>query len=213
MPQDEIDRLNKEENLAPVRLPSGGAHYVHEREVGYFNERRDRYQKDNHFTNVSDLQDLDRLIVAELLVQRWGTWVSQKRDYWAEAVDENALSKQIKDYSGEIRQLKKSLGLDKETRDKVKGEDSVDAYIRALRQRAHEFGVMRNEQSAKSIELWQQLVGLLTLYGNCTADERIEQHCTPEEIINWLNEFARPQFDAIDEAFRTETQRMWIRKQ
>lgn len=213
MPQDQIDRLNTEDGLAPVRLPSGGLHYVHEREVGYFDERRDRYLRDNHFINVSDFQDLDRLIVAELLVQRWGTFVSQKRDYWGEAVDENNLQKAIKDHSGEIRQLKKSLGLDKETRDKVKGEDSVDAYIKALRQRAAEFGVMRDMQSAKAIELWQHLVGVITLYNNCDEDERLEQHCTAPEIIKWIDEVARPEFDVIDAHFRHEKQRMWIRKQ
>lgn len=213
MPQDEIDRLNKEDNLKPVRLPSGGLHYVHEREVAYFDERRDRYLRDNHFTNVSDFQDLDRLLVAEVLVQRWGTWVSQKRDYWGEPVDENNLQKAVKDHSGEIRMVKKSLGLDKETRDKVKGEDSVDAYIKALRQRAHEFGVMRDMQSAKAVELWQHLIGVITLYNNCNEDERIEQHCMPEQIIKWIDDVARPEFDEIDKVFRAEKQRMWIRKQ
>lgn len=213
MPQDEVDRLNSEDNLAPVRLPSGGLHYVHDREVAYFDERRDRYQKDNHFTNISDLQDLDRLLMVELLVQRWSTFLSQKRDYWGDPVDENALQKAIKDHSGEIRLLKRALGLDKETRDKVKGEGSVDAYIGALRQRAHEFGVMRNDQAAKAIELWQQLLGTITLYEKCDTDERIEQHCTPEEVVDFIREVLRPQFEEVDAVFREGKQKMWIRKQ
>lgn len=213
MPQDEIDRLNREDNIAPVRLPSGGLHYVHDREVAYFDERRDRYLKDNKFTNVSDLQDLDRLLVVELLVQRWGTWLSQKRDYWGDPVDENAAQKAIKDHSNEIRQTKRALGLDKETRDKVRGEDSVDAYISALRHRARQFGYMRNEQASKAIELFQQLSGIVTLYENCDDDERIQQHCTPQEILDWVIQEARPQFEKIDAEFRKGEQSMWIRKQ
>lgn len=169
--------------------------------------------KDNKFTNVSDLQDLDRLLVMELLVQRWGTWLSQKRDYWGEPVDENAAQKAIKDHSTEIRQTKKSLGLDKETRDKVRGEDSVDAYIRNLRQRAKEFGVTRNKQAAKAIELFQEISGVVMLYEKCDTEERIQQHCTPEEIVNWFIATVRPKFEVIDEEFRKTSQKMWIRKQ
>lgn len=213
MPHDDFDDLNKQDNLAPVRLPSGGLHYVHEREVAYFNERRDRYQTDNHFTNISDLQDLDRLLVEELLVQRWQTWISQRRDYWGDDVPENDLMKATKDHSNEIRQLKKSLGVDKETREKQKGEGSLEAYLNALRLRAKEFGYMRDEQAAKAIELWQRLNGTLTLFENCDEDERIQQHCTPEEVLLWIISELRPEFEEIDKKFRDEKQRMWIRNQ
>lgn len=212
MTHNDFDDLQAEDQLEPVRLPSGGLHYVHQREVAYFNDRRDRYLADNHFTNVSDLQDLDRVLVLELLVQRWGTWVSQRRDYWGDDVDENAIQKAIKDHSIEIRNLKKSMGLDKETRDKIRGEDSIDAYLKALRLRAKEFGYFRDEQSAKAIELWQELNGVLTLYENCDETERIQQHCTPDEVMRWIINVLRPKFDAIDTEFR-KTQRMWIRKQ
>lgn len=213
MPHDNFDDLNKQDNLAPVRLPSGGLHYVHEREVAYFNERRERYQKDNHFTNISDLQDLDRLLVTELLVQRWQTWVSQRRDYWGDDVPENDLMKAIKDHSLGIRQLKKTLGVDKETRDKQRGEDSVESFLSSLRLRAREFGYMRDEQSAKAIELWQRLNGTLTLYQNCDEEERIQQHCTPDEVLQWIINELRPEFDIIDAKFREGVQKMWIRKQ
>jgi hypothetical protein len=212
-PQSDVDKLNKQDNLSAVMLPSGGLFYVHDREVAYFNDRCSKYQTDNHFTNISDLQDLDRLLVAELLIQRWGTWVSQKRDYWNDPVDENATQKMIREHSGEVRQLKKALGLDKETRDKVRGEDSVDAYVKALRRRAKEFGYMRNAQAAKAIELWQELSSIILLYDNCDEQERIQQHCTPDEIMHWITTVGRPAFDVIDAEFRKTSQRMWIRNQ
>lgn len=201
------------DEMKVVPLPSGSAFKVHNSELGYFMDRCDRYQKDNHFSNISDIQDIDRLIITELLVWRWEIWVSQNHDYWGDEIDEVAYARQIKDHSAEIRQLKKALGLDKETRDKQRGEDSVDAYINALRQRAKEFGVMRDEQSAKSIELFQQVSALITLYHNCDDGERHEQKCTEKDIIKWLTESAVPEFERIDEHFRDTKQRMWIRKQ
>jgi hypothetical protein len=207
------DQQNVEDDMKVVPLPSGSAFKVHNSELGYFMDRCDRYQKDNHFSNISDIQDIDRLIITELLVWRWEIWVSQNHDYWGDEIDEVAYARQIKDHSAEIRQLKKALGLDKETRDKQRGEDSVDAYINALRQRAKEFGYMRDEQSAKSIELFQQLSALVTLYHNCDDGERHEQKCTEAHIIAWITDKAMPEFEEIDEEFRDKKQKMWIRKQ
>ena len=209
----DIDKLNKEDGLNPVMLPSGSKFFVHKGEVQYFNDRVQRYQADNHFTNMSDLQDLDRLIVTELLVWRWGMWVSQKRDYWGDPIDENQWQKAIKDHSAEIRQLKKSLGLDKETRDKQKGEGSFEEYLKNLRMRAKEFGVMRNEQACKAIELFQQLKSLVILHNNCDEQERAEQHIRLEDLLDWIENTAIPEFDEIDEKFRQTSQRYWIAKQ
>lgn len=209
---DDIQR-NAEDDLKVVMMPSGSAFYCHEKEVQYFNDRGQRYLKDNHFTNISDLQDLDRLIITELLVWRWEMWVSQNRDYWGDPIDEVAYARQIKEHSAEIRQLKKALGIDKETRDRQRGEDSVDAYLAALRQRAREFGYMRNMQAAKSIELFQQLSALVDLYKNCDEQERREQKCTLEDILSWLDTIAIPEFRIIDEKFRHEQQRTWVQKQ
>jgi len=209
----EIDRMNQEDGLKIVVTPSGTKFYVHESEVSYFQERTKKYQSDNHFTNISDLQDLDRLIIAELLVWRWGMWVSQKRDYWGEAIDENAWQKAIKEHSAEIRQLKKSLGLDKETRDKQRGEGSVDDYLNKLRARAKEFGIVRNEQAAKAIELFQELKALLVLHENCDETERREQKVSTEDLMDWLTSTAIPEFDKIDEDFRQSSQKYWIRQQ
>lgn len=199
------------DNLSPVMLPSGGLFNVHDKEVQWFNDRRTKYLQDNHFTNISDLQDLDRLLTTELLVWRWSIWVSQKSDYWGDPIDENAWQKAIKEHSAEIRQLKKSLGLDKESRDKQKGEGSPAHYLENLRERAKHFGYMRNEQSNKAIELFQQLKALLVLHDNCDEQEQIEQKITAEEFLSWIRETAIPEFDEIDEKFRSEQQTYWIR--
>lgn len=208
---DPVAQMNKDDNLSPVRMPSGSIFYVHDKEVQYFNDRVKKYLSDNVFTNISDLQDVDRLIIAELLIWRWGVWVSQKRDYWGEAIDENVWQKAIREHSAEVRQLKKSLGIDKETRDKQRGEGSIDDYLQKLRQRALALGYTRDKQTAKAIELFMQLEAIITLYRNCDDKERAEQKATKDDVIQWIEQIAIPEFKVIDEAFR-KNQRMWIRE-
>jgi len=106
-----------------VRSPSGSdLNLQTSEEADWYESRRDRYLADNMFPNVSDLQDLDRLLLLEVLCYRWGLWMGQGFDYLYARVDEGQLKDNIQKYSVEIRLLKASLGIDKATRDKEKGE-------------------------------------------------------------------------------------------
>jgi hypothetical protein len=196
-----------------VSLPSGAAFPVHSEEVDWFVERAALYLSQNHFPNISDLQDVDRMLTLELMVFRWSTWLSRQQDYWGDAVDADDLQRSLKEYSTELRQLKKLLGIDKVARDRQRGEDSVAAYIQNLLVRAREFGVMRERQLDKSIELFQQLKALMTLHTNCDETEQREMHVTQEDVFEWIKDVAIPEFDAVDEYFRRNQQRLWIRSQ
>lgn len=202
-----------DDELRPVMLPSGGLFQVYDREVGYFQERVKKYLSDNHFTNVSDLATLDQVLMGELLTWRWNNWISQQKDYWGDPVDESGMAKTIKDTSSELRQLKNQLGMDKVTRDRQRGEDSVAAYIKNLRIRAREFGINREKMCGKSIELFQQLKAEITLYDNCTEDERKEIGKTTPELLDWIRNELIPEFDEVDQYFRTHQQKMWVREQ
>lgn len=204
----------EDDGMRAVTLPSGAAGLVHEDEVTYFRERSKRYMKDNSFHNISDLQDIDRLLVAELLWFRYGFWLATQRNYWGEQVDEKELHRAIKDLSVEIRALKKSLSLDKETRDKQRGEDSPAAYIVELRRRAREFGYMRERQLDRALELFNELKSKVSLYDNCNEDERVEMGIqTPDKILDWIREEVIPKYDEVDQHFRDNEQKYWIRKQ
>lgn len=117
----------------------------------------------------------------------------------------------LHDYSGEVRQLKKMLGIDKVARDKQKGEGSVSEYIENLRAQAKEFGIMRETQLDKGIELSQQLIALITLSDNCDEHEQRELHVTVPDVVDWIREVYIPEFQAVDEHFREHSQRTWIR--
>lgn len=200
-----------EEGL-PVDLPSGVTFYVlTQDEVEYVRSRVSRYLADNHFVNVSDLQDVDRMVTMELLVHRWTLWLSRGKDYFDDDVDEKAFRASVGDYSTEVRQLKKSLGIDKLTRDRTRGDDSVPEYLAQLRTRAKEFGVMRENQLGKALELFNQLKTLVTLHDNCDETERIEMRYSMLDIFEWMRQVAFPEFDAIDEHFRLNQQKFWVR--
>jgi hypothetical protein len=196
-----------------VGTPSGATlEVLTDSEVAYFRDRHTRYLKDNRLVNISDLQDLDRVLAMELMVWRWQSWTLKGMDWWGNDIDEKDLRGSIKAYSSELRALKETLGLDKATRDKEKGED-VATYIEKLRERAKQFGVMRNEQCAKIITLFQELAALIMLMHNTTGypDEQKEQLCSEQDVIKWIVDVALPEFNAIDSEFKTNEQRFWIR--
>ena len=197
----------------PVALPSGATFYVQtDSEKEYVEERVEKYLSHNHFTNISDFQDIDKMVTFELFMHRWSLWLSKGMDYFGNAVDEKSLARQINEFATEMRQLKKNIGIDKVSRDRQRGDDSVAAYLDKLKQRAKEFGITRNQQASKSIELFQELKALITFHDNADEIERAENHVKVDDILDWIRETAIPEFDKIDSEFRKTQQKMWIRE-
>lgn len=201
---------DEEPEKVEVNGPSGATFVVFKgHEEDYFNETVKRYLEDNKFVNISDLQDLDQVMKMELLAYRWGYWLMNGMDYWGQPFIEDDIRKSLTEMSKEIRLLKKSLGMDKTSRDRDKGE-SIVSYIENLKERAKEFGVMRNEQAVMAINLWKELEGKITLYENADEIEKRELEADFNDIYKWLIETAFPKFNKIDEDFRSTSQRYWI---
>lgn len=196
-----------------VGLPSGATYSVlTDGEEHYLRDKIERYLSDNHFVNVSDMLDIDRMIVFELLIHRWTLWISRGRDYYDEDVNTKQLADMVKDYSTEVRQLKRSLGVDKASRERTRGDDSVAALWENLKRRAGEFGYMRNEQFTQVITSFQRIKAMVTFHDKCDEVERKENACTVEDVVDVLREEIA-KFDRIDEKFRFGKQALWIRNQ
>jgi hypothetical protein len=211
---EEYDAFNSDAERSTIKVhgPSGAAYEViHESEKDYWESIVTRYLHDYRFTNINDLQDLDRVVSTELLLYRYQLWLQLEKDYWGQSIDISETNKYTKEKSAELRQIKKALGIEKSAREKDQG-DSVAAYIEDLRVRAHEFGVMRNEQAEKAITLWQELIALMTFHDKCTPQERKEQHIEIEDLIKWIR-MTIPEFQEIDKKFRETTQKYWIAEQ
>ena len=205
-----------------IRMPSGSFQPVMNfREQQHLEHRVAQYHEHNQLTNIADLAELDRLLVLELMVHRIGVWLGQGRDYQGEDINERQLQDQLNSHSTEIRLVKKTLGLDRPARERAKGEGSVAHYWEQLRVRAKAFGILRNEQSAKSIELAMQLISLIQVHDNAKDEkERENLHCTQKDIMTWVREHFIPEMLAIDQKFRTEktgvddvpAQTYWVRE-
>jgi hypothetical protein len=196
-----------------VELPSGATYYVHtDGEEHYLRDKITRYLSDNHFVNISDMQEIDRMITFELLIHRWSMWLARGKDYWNEPINTKQYSDMVQDYSREVRQLKKGLGVDKSSRDRTRGDDSVAALWDNLLRRAREFGYTRNEQMIQVITSFHRIKAMIILYKNTDEIERKENACELADVLEVIEEEIA-KFDAIDESFRFDKQALWIRSQ
>lgn len=201
-----------------VAMPSGTYQPVlTEFEQAYLTDRVARYTEQFGFTNVGDLQDVDRVLVMELFCHRWGIWLGQGHKYDGDRIDEAALVRDLEKYNLRLSVMKKTLGIDKPTRDRQRGEGSVYQYLSELPRRAKAFGIMRNRQAGKAVELAMELIGHVTAYRNAPDDEeRRKLRITAEDIMDYVWNVFRPEMESIDKDFREkgpDAQRMWIRDQ
>ena len=196
--------------LYPVATPSGGqVNLQTPEEADWYDQRRDQYLSQNKFPNVSDLLDLDRLLQMEVMVFRWGQWISQGFDYLHTLVDSQELQKHIREYSREIRELKVALSIDKVSRDKDKGESLPD-YLTTLLERAKTFGYHRNHQYERAVTLMYELRSMVLTHDRCDEEERDELDLSPETIMEWIRTNMIAEWDEIDQSFR-ENQKIWVR--
>lgn len=208
----EFDSDGLDGGTIKVKAPSGAIYdVIHECEKDYWESIVTKYMADYRFTNINDLQDLDRIVSTELLLYRYQSWLQLEKDWWGQTIDIGETNKYYKEKSMELRLIKKALGIEKVTREKDQG-DSMAAYIEQVRRRAHEFGIMRNEQAVKATTLWQELIALMTFHDKCTPEERKEQHIEIEDLVEWIRQTI-PEFMEIDEKFRKTTQKYWISEQ
>jgi len=177
-----------------------------------FNDLSSRYTSDNIFQNVSDLQDLERIIHMEVLHLRYSTWISTESDYYGDAIDAKQLASIIKDFSMELRQLKKAVGIDKPSRQRESGETLSD-YIEQLKKRAGAYGVKRQNQLTVALTLFNELSAKITLHDNCTEQERKDLSAKPEDILAWIRDTAIPEYEEIDAWFIEHQQKTWIQDQ
>jgi hypothetical protein len=166
------------------------------------------YKRDFAFTNASDLGELDRILFHEVQIHRWTTWLALEKDYNGKKIDPGRLQKQIGEWSNELRQIKKELGISKVIRDKEKGGSFVERWEH-LRRHAMELGVVRNQQMVKAIAILRELFGKIQMSDNSTPDEQFEFRARQEDIIQWIRE-QKEEFDQIDKTFREGSQKLWI---
>jgi hypothetical protein len=183
-------------------------------ERDFYNEQQKKYTTENTFSAVSDLQDLDRMLFMELLVYRATCWLASGKNYYKEILgpgEEADCRKVIKENSPLISTIKNDLGLTKAQREKD-AFTSVGSYIVNLKARAREHGIHREKQVHKALSLINQLFSMVGAYDRSDEVERFKLGLEkPDDILDWVREVMRPEFDAIDTAWR-QNQRAWLRE-
>jgi hypothetical protein len=208
--QQSIDTVSGKVTIYTVKSATGtDVHLQAKSEADWYRSQREKYQSQNHFTNISDLQDLDRLLTLEVMVHRWSTWLTQGFNYDGEHIEPHMLKSNIADYSKEIRAIKAALGIDRVTRDKDKGE-TVGDYLTNLLRRAKEFGVQRNKEYETAVTLMWELINRVQTYDRCDDLERRDLNLSPESILEWVRTQVIPEWNTITTSFQDD-QRMWIR--
>lgn len=169
-----------------------------------------KYLDEYKFENISDLQDLDRLVSLELLSYRYTAWLIRGSDYDNLKFAEKDVRDHKVKVDKEIRDLKKSLGMDRKNRFESEQQSTAE-YLNNLLRRAKEFGVHRNSQVAKSMDLFNDLKTMIGLHDRTDEEERRHLGVDTEQILDWIRNQAIPEYDEIDNAFRKE-QRYWIQE-
>jgi hypothetical protein len=195
-------------------IGASGVEYtvINDEEKAYWNRALTRYVDQYRFDNIADLQDLDRVLVGETLCHRYGSWLIRDADYDGRSIEEiqAKLTKDKLDQEKETRLLKEKMGLNRAKR-QDSDTQAMHEYLADLKKRGLEFGVHRDGQIAKAIDLLHECFTQVGLYFRTDEEERAHLGVTPLEIMDWLNTSAREEFDAIDEAFR-KNQKLWIKE-
>lgn len=211
---DELLRLlgedEEEQAFVVVEGAAGTQYHLLNMEEGrWFEVSLERYTEQYHFENIADLQDLDRLLGLELLSYRYANWLLREADYDGNPFDDKAVREHKDKVDKEIRGIKQHMGVGRKTRVESESQ-SVSDYLQDLLGRATEFGVHRDEQNAKILNLFMELKKLIGLHQRTDEEEQKELQVSLEDIYTWIVEVAIPEFDALDDHFR-KNQLMWIR--
>ena len=186
-----------------------------DKEKKYYEEARDKYLAENKFTAASDLRGLERLLLLEVQAYRCQWQIAAGVDYdlnFLTPQQETLLHKTMKELAPMISTLQNDLGLTKAQRDKDSHE-SVGAYINELKVRAKAFGVFREKQLGKALELTKELFSVAGAYKRSNDAERKKLGFeSAEDVVDWVIEVMKPQFDEVDEYFREHDQKNWIRR-
>jgi hypothetical protein len=206
---DEFDGIARVE----VRMVSGETvRVLGDVEARWFNATRDSYLSQLQFTETTDLRDLDRLLVLELMIFRWTQQLAAGQDYIGLEIDEEKIRKNIREYSAAVTQIKESMGLSKKARDDAANAGDFATWLADLKMRAKAFGIHREHQLTKALVLMNELLSIVSAYDRSDTEERDKLGFTNEtEIVDWVRTVMAVEYADVDRHFRENDQRYWIR--
>lgn len=194
-----------------VEQPGGGTlHLQTLDEVDLYKTQMARYIEDYHLAQPNDLFLLGALLQQQVLAYRAQQKISGLvpqfdagglptghfiKDPDAKPKDNAAAVKELTDATNQVRTLEKSLGVDKETREKG-GQYTVADYIKTLKKLGHEYGVHIAARVLLFEEIFNEAGWRVRLLLNGDAEDRAYHDLTPEKFVKWMDEKVKEVEDA-----------------
>lgn len=193
-----------------IEMPAGGKLPLQTiEEVDLIEESRDRYLGDFKITQQSD-----KLAVGSLLVLHLEVFRAQQRINGMEPeVDANGVPTGLYKRSNikgtdrtaafnillksqqEIRDLEKSLGIDKKTRD-AGGQYDVQSYVDTVKGAAREYGIHLSKRYVRYEKFVRELRVKLRMLDNLDAEDLQQENLTPDTVFA----FIRAELVALEDA-------------
>lgn len=182
-----------------VDLPSGGSlHLQSQDEVDLWEESHKRYVEDYGFAAQNDLILLGAILTNQLAMYRAqirmngmepefdaaGLPTGRYTKANLKASDMSAAQAIVIKSAGEIRELEKSLGVDKKTRE-AGGQVTVASYISTAKEAAREYGIHLSKRLMAYEKFNMELRWKLRLLANGDAEDKAYHDISEDKICAW----------------------------
>ena len=208
-----------------VELPAGGRLLLHSvDEVDLWEESAKRYIGDYQLSQQNDLLLLGAILSQQLAMFR----AQQRMNGMAPKLDDRGLPTgkyerrevKVSDLSAaqatitkasvEIRELEKTLGIDKKARE-AGGTHTVQNYVSTLKEAARKYGIHLSKRMQAYEKVMMEARWKLRLLRNGDAEDRAYHKLTPQGILDWL-ERELEQLEDVDKTYAREKHRVFLAK-
>lgn len=183
-------------------------------EAEWYEATRDRYLAETKFTENTDLQDLDRVLLLELMIFRWGMQLTAGVDYAGDMINEKQMALDIKGFNDMVNKVKEQMGLSVKARNSAANDGNFASWFADVKSRARMFGIHREAQLGKALALMSELATIVGAYDRSDHEERKRIGFESEsDIVGWVRSTMLPEYQAIDDYFVHHEQRYWRQDQ
>lgn len=208
-----------------VDLPNGGKLTLYtSEEAQLWDDLDKRYRADYALNNINDLMALGMILTHNITIFRaqqamngmeaefdtngrpTGRYVQAK----LKASEQTAVHQRLLKAGNEIRELEKSLGIDKKTRE-AGGGDSVAEYIETLKLAGRQFGVHIARRTKAYEEFCMELRWRIRVLHNGDEEDRAHHNVTAESILQFAERHLA-ELEAIDQEFAKRRGKIFVGK-
>lgn len=186
-------------NVFKVEAPGGGGVLLKsQEEVDLYEEMSQAYQRDYRLVRQSEKVLLGSILSQAIILFRaqteltglkqavdaGGVPTGEYEDTKLSGTERSSLQKTISEATKEIREIEKSLGIDKKSRD-AGGKENIAEYLTALKRAAHRMGVHIHRRTKLYEEFGMELRWRLRLLRNGDEEDKKYHDISADKICKW----------------------------